>query len=56
MASGIGGAIGSMIGGGITGGVGPAIGAALPSIADTAKVLVENMPAGDITASGKAED
>lgn len=43
MASGIGGAIGSMIGGVITGGVGPAIGAALPSIADTAKVLVERL-------------
>ena len=43
MAGGIGGAIGSIIGGALTGGIGPAIGAALPSIADTAKVLVDRL-------------
>lgn len=43
MASGIGGAIGSMMGGVITGGLGPALGAALPSITDTAKILVDRL-------------
>lgn len=56
MASGIGGAIDSMIGGVITGGVGPAIGAALPSIADTAKVLVERLvPDPNAKAGAQAE-
>jgi hypothetical protein len=38
-----GGILGQIVGGAITGGIGPAIGAALPSITDTAKILVERL-------------
>ncbi|MBP1179956.1 3TM-type holin [Methylobacterium sp. PvR107] len=56
MASGIGGAIGSIIGGALTGGIGPAIGAALPTIADTAKVLVDRLvPDPNAKAAAQAE-
>ncbi|MDE4913460.1 3TM-type holin [Methylobacterium sp. 092160098-2] len=43
MASGAGNFIGSIIGGAVTGGIGPAISAAMPSIADTAKILVDRL-------------
>ena len=56
MASGAGGFIGSIVGGALTGGIGPAIGAALPSIADTAKVLVERLvPDPNARAAAQAE-
>jgi len=56
MAAGVGGVIGSIIGGAMTGGIGPVIGAALPSIADTAKVLVDRLvPDPNAKAAAQAE-
>jgi hypothetical protein len=53
MAAGI---IGTILGGALTGGVGPAIGAALPTIADTAKVLVDRLvPDPNAKAAAQAE-
>ncbi|WP_238258339.1 hypothetical protein, partial [Methylobacterium gnaphalii] len=58
MASGAGGFIGSILGGAMTGGIGPAIGAVLPSVADTAKILVDRLvpdPAAKAAAQAELE-
>ena len=51
-----GGIIGTILGGALTGGIGPAIGAALPSITDTAKILVDRLvPDPNAKAAAQAE-
>lgn len=51
-----GGVIGTILGGALTGGIGPAIGAALPSVADTAKILVDRLvPDPNAKATAQAE-
>jgi len=53
MAAGI---LGTILGGVVTGGIGPAIGAALPTVADTAKVLVDRLvPDPNAKAAAQAE-
>ena len=55
MAAGI---LGTILGGVVTGGIGPAIGAALPTVADTAKVLVDRLvpdPAAKAAAQADVE-
>jgi len=56
MASSPGGFIGNILGGALTGGIGPAIGAVLPSVADTAKILVDRLvPDPNAKAAAQAE-
>lgn len=56
MAGGAGSFIGGIIGSAVTGGIGPAIGAALPSITDTARILVERLvPDPNARAAAQAE-
>jgi hypothetical protein len=56
MATGAGGFIGNILGGALTGGIGPAISAVLPSVADTAKILVDRLvPDPNAKAAAQAE-